>query len=289
MGVMNKDNKKYIIVLLITVGIFIVVFGLVNFLNNKKIAHVEDLQRKITADLVATETQFELLKTAPCDLLNNNNVLSRELGDFGQKLDLAETNQGSNDQDVIQLKKYYSLLQVKDYLLMEELASKCDTKIDSILYFYRDDCPDCSKQGFVLTELKKQYPELRIYSFDTDLDFSVIETFSSLYDFGEVYPAIIVGDTSYQGLQRIPDIMALFPELVQNRKNREEIEIIINFIVNNLDVSEETISATKVSKSEYSFVIINGEKGRVVIDLSGNKKIEIGEKIESPVKGKTKV
>ena len=114
MGFMNTDKKKYVIVLLITVGIFIVVFGLVNFLNNQKIAHVDDLQRKITVDLLATETQFELLKTAPCDLLNSN-VLSRELGDFGSKLDLAESNQGSSNPDVIQLKKYYSLLYLEFY------------------------------------------------------------------------------------------------------------------------------------------------------------------------------
>lgn len=266
---MNKDNKKYIIVLLITTGIFIVVFGLVNFLNNQKIAHVEDLQQKITADLIAVETQFELLKTAPCDLLDDN-VLSRELGDFGQKLDAAETNQGSNDSDVIQLKKYYSLLQVKDYLLMQELADKCDSEIDSILYFYRDNCPECTKQGYVLTELKKQYPELRIYSFDTDLDFSVIETFTSLYDFGEVYPTIIVGDDSYQGLQRVSEIEALFPKLVENKEQRKELDLVIEYILSELDIEKETLTITKVSDDTYTYSDEAGLSGEIIRNESNN-------------------
>lgn len=267
---MNTDRKKYFIVLLITIGIFVVVFGLVSFLNAKKIAHVDDLQRKITADLIATETQFELLKTAPCDLLDDN-VLSRELGDFGGKLDLAETNQGSDDADVIQLKKYYSLLQVKDYLLMEELAQKCESEIDSILYFYEDNCSECTKQGFVLTEFKKRYPEIRIYSFDTDLDFSVIETFTNIYGFGDVYPTLIINDTPYQGLQRIPDIESLFPELIAEKQRQElESEIII-FLKREIDAQED-VSIVRISDFEYSF--ISGDvEGLINISENGDFKI----------------
>ena len=147
---MNNDYKKYLIVLLITAGIFIAVFGLVSFINGKKLANIDDLQRKITADLIATETQFDLLKTAPCESLNNT-ILSRELGELGEKLDFAQENQGADDPDVEQLKKYYSLLQVKDYLLTEELSSKCKVTVDSILYFYSSDCTECTKQGYILT------------------------------------------------------------------------------------------------------------------------------------------
>lgn len=260
---MNADKKKYIIVLLITVGIFIVVFGLVSFLNNKKIAHVGDLQRKITVDLLATETQFELLKTAPCDLLNSN-VLSQELGDFGNKLDLAESNQGSNDPDVLQLKKYYSLLQVKDYLLTQELADKCNVDVDSLLYFYGDDCPECTKQGYVLTEFKKQYPELRIYSFDTDLDFSVIETFTSLYDFGEEFPTIIVGEDSYQGLQKISDLEELFPDLKRKKEQQELEDNIIEYIAG--DGPIDGIEIKKLLDNEYEFTVDGEFIGSVVVN-----------------------
>jgi len=278
---MNADQKKYIFVLMITIGIFIIVFGLVNFLNNQRLESLDDLQRKVTIDLIANETQFDLLKTAPCGSIGDT-ILSRELGELGQRLDFAETNQGTNNSSVIQLKKYYSLLQVKDYLLMEELANKCNVEIDSILYFYGDNCPECTKQGYVLTELKDRYPELRIYSFDTDLDFSVIETFTSLYDFGQIYPTLIIGNESYQGLQKIPEIEELFPELLERKKDLDELNEITDFIINNVNESKEDISITKVSDEEYTFIVNDEYTGVVLVDVEGVKTLEIDkEKSES--------
>lgn len=223
LGYMNSDNKKYIFVLFITIGIFLVVFGFVNFLNNKRVANIDDLQRKITADLIATETQFELLKTAPCSALGNS-VLSKELEEFGRKLDFTQQSQGADDPDVLQLKKYYSLLQVKDYLLMQELSGKCDTEIHSLLYFYASDCDECLNQGYILTEFKKEYPELRIYSFDSDLDFSVIGTFASLYDFQDVYPTLIIDDEIYQGFMDEQQLEELFPDLIANKEHYDIVE-----------------------------------------------------------------
>ena len=266
---MNPDKKKYLFVLIITIGIFIVVFGLVNFLNNQRLENLDDLQRGVTIDLIANETQFNLLKTAPCGSINDT-ILSRELGELGQKLDFAETNQGIDNPNVIQLKKYYSLLQVRDYLLMEELSEKCNVDIDSILYFYGDDCSECTQQGYVLTELKNRYPELRIYSFDTDLDFSVIETFTSLYDLGEIYPTLIISNNPYQGLQKISTIEELFPDLLKEKKNAEELDQVNDFIAKNLDTSKGELVVTKVSDDEYSFSLPDEYFGTVFIEEDGN-------------------
>ena len=59
---MELRKKKYINVFLITSGIFLVVFMFVSFLNAKKTTSISQLQQKITVDLLATETQFSLLK-----------------------------------------------------------------------------------------------------------------------------------------------------------------------------------------------------------------------------------
>ncbi|MFT6361406.1 MAG: hypothetical protein ACJAV6_000574 [Candidatus Paceibacteria bacterium] len=254
---MNTDRKKYLIVLLITVGIFIVVFGLVALINNTRLANIDDLQRQITADLIATETQFDLLKTAPCRSIENT-ILSQELDEFGRKLDFAQDSQGSTDTDVIQLKKYYSLLQVKDYLLMEEFAGKCDIEINSILYFYGYDCDDCIQQGLVLTEFKKRYPEMRIYSFDTNLDFSVINTFASLYEFGDEYPALIINNETYQGLQGLDALEEIFPEVVENKLTQERSEDGIEYILDlddYQDLSIKDISFGREINGTYEYFI----------------------------------
>ena len=233
---MNTQKKKYIIVLIITLGIFIAVFSLVSFLDSKKIKNISNLQNKITLDLIANETQFDLLKNAPCKAIGGS-TLSRQLGEIGEKLSFAEQTQGIDKQEVIDLKKYYSLLQVKDYLLSQEVAEKCDIEIESIVYFYNQDCPDCIKQGYVLTELKKKYPWLRIYSFDRYLDFSIVETFASLYDLSEESPIIIIGGEKYSGFKSIEDVETYIPELI-HKKEREYIkEQGIDFIKSNEEFS----------------------------------------------------
>ena len=277
---MNSDSKKYFIVLLITSGIFFAVFWLVNIIDNKKLANIDDLQRKITVDLMATETQFDLLKTVSCDLLDDT-VLSRELAELGEKLDFAQINQGSKDPDVEQLKKYYSLLQVKDYLLMEELSGKCNIDIDSVLYFYSSDCPECTKQGYVLTEFKKRYPEIRIYSFDTDLDFSVIETFVGLYDFGDTYPTLVINGKDYQEFQGLEDLEGIFPERVAEKKRREIVEQGIEYILGleqyeqlNQDdiefVGEEEIvyeySITSLDRPQSITIVFDEESGEFEVE-----------------------
>ena len=252
----RSDYRTYGIVFLITAGIFVVVFWLVNTINERKLAEVDDLQRKITVDLLATETQFDLLKTAPCDSLVEGSALSRELNEFGQKLEFAQSNQGSNDPDVEQLKKYYSLLQVKDYLLMQEISRACGLDTDAVLYFYSADCSDCTKQGYVLTEFKKRYPKVRIYSFDTDLDFSVIDTFTGIYDFEEMYPTLVIGSKVHQSFQSIEDLEALLPEAVEAQRIDDIAAKGIDFIINLEDyegLSDEDVSFTLNKGSRYYY------------------------------------
>ena len=243
---MNTQKKKYIIVLIITLGIFIAVFSLVSFLDSKKIKNISNLQNKITLDLIANETQFDLLKNAPCKAIGGS-TLSRQLGEIGEKLSFAEQTQGIDKQEVIDLKKYYSLLQVKDYLLSQEVAEKCDIEIESIVYFYNQDCPDCIKQGYVLTELKKKYPWLRIYSFDRYLDFSIVETFASLYDLSEESPIVIIGGEKYSGFNSIEDVETYIPELIRKKKQEDIKEQAIDYIKSSEELSH-------LSNLDFNFI-----------------------------------
>ncbi len=66
------------------------------------------------------------------------------------------------------LKKYYSILEIKHWLLVKKTAKECKVNIGSIVYLYGDkkNCPNCENQGYVLTTLREKYPFLRVYSFD---------------------------------------------------------------------------------------------------------------------------
>lgn len=268
---MNREIKRYIVALIITLGIFIAVFSLVNFLNTQKRANIRELQNSITVDLIANETQFDLLKNAPCKALSGE-VLSKQLGELSEKLAYAEETQGAEKKAVVELKKYYSLLQVKDYLLSQEVAKKCDIQIESIVYFYEQDCSACIKQGYVLTELKRKYPWLRIYSFDLKLDFSIIQAFAGLYDLDEEVPVIIIGDTKYTGFKDISEIENYIPELVLRKEHENNIKKAYSFIGKeyNLD-KEQEIFYISHNNREWKFSYLDEQGENVFIDLVYDK------------------
>ena len=114
------------------------------------------------------------------------------------------------------LKKQYALLEIKDYLLMEQISKKCGTKPVSVLYFYSNqgDCADCSRAGDVLTYLRQEYPSLRVYSFDYNLDLGALQTLISLRKVKADLPAFIINNRApIYGFKNLDEMQALIPEL----------------------------------------------------------------------------
>lgn len=194
----NFNWKKYAWTFLITVIIFATAIALSNYFSNKKIANLKDIEDKISTDIISSETQYDLLAESACKDLSGN-VLSQELNALAQKLTYTEENLGKNSADLLRLKTYYTLLQIKDYLLMKKISLKCGTKPVFILYFYSADCSACEQQGYVLTYLREQYPNLRIYSFDYNLDNPALHTLISLYRVKNSLPALVINDKVTNG------------------------------------------------------------------------------------------
>lgn len=209
-----NDWKKYVIVLFITSTIFISGLWLSNYLSNKKINQLKSIESSISLDLMSSETQFNLLQELSCKDIATANVLSSELNSLADKITYSENNIGLENVDVISLKKSYSILEIKDYLLMKRITERCGEKSIFILYFYKNDkCDDCTKQGYVLTSLKEKYPDLRVYSFDYNLDLSAIRAMTSIYKVADNLPAIVINGKVYNGLQSLEEIEKTFPQL----------------------------------------------------------------------------
>lgn len=208
-----NDWKKYVIVLFITLTIFGTGLWFSNYLNNKKINQLKNIESKISLDLMSSEVQFSLLQEQSCKDVSGT-ILSSELNSLADKISYSENNIGVNDTDVVSLKKYYSLLEIKDYLLMKKMRERCGEKSIFILYFYKNNnCDDCTKQGYVLTALREKYPELRVYSFDYNLDLSAIKTMISIYKVQDNLPAIVINGKVYNGMKTLEEIEKTFPEL----------------------------------------------------------------------------
>jgi len=210
--------QKYLLALFITVAIFGTVFYLTSRLDAQRLADIRTTQEAISIDILSTETQFELLGNLDCAAISANPVLSEELNNLAGRLSVAEENLGTDNPEVVSIKKQYSLLEIKDYLLMRQISDKCPkVKPVSILYFYSNlgDCQDCGRMGEVLTYLRQTYPGLRVYSFDYNLDLGALETLISLNKInGSGLPAMVISDRkAVYGFKNLEDMQELIPEL----------------------------------------------------------------------------
>jgi len=210
----NIPWKNYIIAFVITVGIFSTAIYLSNYLGNKKIDQLKSIQDKIAIDILSSETQFSLLQELSCKDVNNS-VLSQEINNIADKINYSEKNFATDDTDVRYLKKYYSLLEIKDYLLMKKISERCGTKNSFILYMYSPDptCTDCVKQEYVLSLLREKYPQLRIYSFDYNLDLSAIKALISIYKIPSNVPVMVIGEKNYSGFKTVEEVEKIISEL----------------------------------------------------------------------------
>ncbi|PCI90108.1 hypothetical protein COB18_01565 [Candidatus Kaiserbacteria bacterium] len=212
---------KYLLAFVITAFIFSTAIVANNFFNAKRIAQIRSIEEGISIDILSLETQFELLQEQSCNSISENPILSRELDTLAHKLSFAEARLGADNEEVVRLKRHYSLLEIKDLLLMKKVSEKCNLEPVFLLYFYSNEkgaCTDCKRQGYVLTELAKEHPELRIYSFDYNLDLSAIETLISLENIPSELPALVVNGNLLTGFQSIEDVQEFLPEV------KEEIE-----------------------------------------------------------------
>ncbi len=203
----NIDWKKYLIVFLITVGLFFTASYLSDYFVNKKINQLKNIQDQIAIDILSSETQFSLLSELSCKNISDS-VYSPELEELGNKLEWSQNNL-SVTEEISNLKKYYALLQIKDYLMAKKISARCGTKSAFILYFYTtaENCSLCEEEGIVLSSLKTKYPELRVYSFDYSTDLSAVTSMLQIYKIKDTaLPALVIDDSVFSGFQTLENL-----------------------------------------------------------------------------------
>lgn len=207
------DWKKYVVVLIITALVFFTALFLSDKVNERRFAELQDIENRISTDILSLETQFDLLEELSCKDLTENSVLSQELNSLEQRLSYTEGQVGTDHPEVLRLKRSYTLLQIKDYLLMKRVSEKCKLDPIFIFYFYSNegDCQECEREGYVLTYLREQYPRLRVYSFDYNLELSALKTFININDINDDLPALVIEDNTYYGFQSTEAIEAILP------------------------------------------------------------------------------
>jgi len=207
------DWKRYVVVFFITLGLFLTALYISNYFSTKKLDQLKTIQDNISIDVLSSETQYALLSELSCKNVSDS-LLSAELDELGKKLEWSEINIGSTT-EVLYLKKYYSLLQIKDYLLMKKISARCGKKSAFVLYFYTtaQNCSECQKQGIVLSSLREKYPDLRVYSFDFNTELSAVKAILNIYKIEDTkLPAVVIDDELMTGFQEVNGVESRIKE-----------------------------------------------------------------------------
>lgn len=207
--------RNALIALVITLLIIGTVFYAISYLDRQRVAELSSLQNQLTTDTLSVETQFALLASAPCDDISTGNELSQEVSSLGDRLSSAETRLGANDAQVIQLKNQYTLLEIRDYLLTKQLAMTCHTKPTVALYFYSNvpgSCKDCERASYALSYLHTLNPNLRVYSFDYNLDLGAVKTLVAIEKVQPRFPAFVIDGIRTYGFSTTDEFVKQFPK-----------------------------------------------------------------------------
>ncbi len=209
MDTREMPKSRFLAAFFLTLFIFLLIIVTNNYFNETKLNSISSTYNDARIDTLDAEMQYNILAENPCLALNFG-PLTEELFELGSRLTEMEENMGKENKQVINLKKYYSILEVRSWLFLKKAAKDCKIDATGILFFYsnKNDCDSCEKQGFVLNYIRKSSPNVYVYSFDTNLGLSAISTLKLTYNITEV-PSIVINDRKYEDFKDADEIFGL--------------------------------------------------------------------------------
>lgn len=193
------NPHKFLAVFAITTLIFIIGVIIGNHLNSIKIDRLTLTENQIRSSTLGMELEYLIRSENPCAAINSSRFAA-ELGDISKKLTFMESQLGKEDVRVINLKEYYSILEIRHWLFFKRARDECNADYSLVLYFYSnlDDCDDCESQGNILTYVHKKNPRFNIYSFDINIENPALEAIKEIYNV-KAAPTLIIDGKTYPG------------------------------------------------------------------------------------------
>lgn len=216
----SLQYRRYIVAFILTTLIFFTGFLTSQMLTVKKLENLKSVEDSISLKLLSSETEYDLLREVDCEN-RNANFLTTEINDLAHQLEILE-EQNIDQAKILDVKKRYSLLLVKDYLLSKRINESCGFKSTFVIYFYqnKDLCPECVNAGIALNSLRQEYSKMKVYAFDYNLDLPIIKAMASVYGVEKNLPALVVNKKTYYKLETRADIEKLLPQEITETKEK---------------------------------------------------------------------
>jgi len=207
------STKTYISTFIVTMIIFIVASVFSTYFTNKKTEELKADEDRIAINILSLETQYDLLKDSSCATFDGSS-LREQLDSLASKLHFMEGQVGVDNTEVFRLKRYYSLLEIKDYLLTKRMSEQCGFKTVLVLYFYsNENCNECRNQDYFLSAIQNKYPQVEVYDFDYNVDLMAVKTLITLHSIPKEPPVIDINGTIYGPFKNLDSIDTLINTL----------------------------------------------------------------------------
>lgn len=176
-------------------------------ISQNKIEDINTIKQELELELTQLDLESLLIETVCIDPL----PLVDRINDLETRLNYLETQYEKNDPRIIELKKPYALLEIRHYIRMKKMNEFCNQTYSLILFFYSNANElraESEKQGFVLNYIRSKYDNIKVYSFDSDLDMMIIKDLKTIYNVTAI-PTIVVDGKTYSGFLDKPEVESL--------------------------------------------------------------------------------
>ena len=118
---------------------------------------------------------------------------------IGDELVKLESN--NMNEKFIQLKKEYSLLSIRAWILNNYFKNKCKSDDKIILYFYSIPCNECILQGKILDDLRENElkNKIKVFVLDINVDEPMVDLVKKTYHVNTT-PSIVIENKTFSGL-----------------------------------------------------------------------------------------
>ncbi len=158
--------------------------------------------------LLLSSTKADAPRLCPL-MLSQARAFDESTTAFGLSLDALEKSRGRLDGTVQSLKRDYSAMQVRDYLLVKQISDACGSGAKQMIFFYANEgCPACGQQGAVLRDFKRASPSVLVYTLDVDIGTPITNALLQAYGI-TTYPALVVNGKAFAGEKSANELQAL--------------------------------------------------------------------------------
>lgn len=206
---MEISYKRYLSVFIITFLLFLVTFLIAQKITSRTSEDFLRMQKYMSNYLISLNLQSEIAKENICKV--DVFQLTRDKSELGKQLDILEKTLGKDNEVVKDLKKDYTIVSIRQWLMVKKFKESCKGDMNIILFFYSNkiNSSESESQGYLLDYLYRKHPEnLVIYAFEWEQDNPALNTIKQIYGVNSV-PTIVINDRTLSGFQSQEKIESL--------------------------------------------------------------------------------